>query len=334
MRVLTVRNKTWMRLVGTAGLVVWVGAGCGSGGSSVSLATACTDLATSQCGMQQSCDPRGFEVAFADLASCVARLQLPCPIIASAPGSGYSAGSIESCATAMASTSCADFLNNVGPTACRIRGSLPLGAPCVDDAQCAGVDNFCSMNGRCGVCAPRKPLTDVNDPFAFGSCARNEGCQDSLVCTLSLCAQPLPAGATCDLTHPCQWPSACVGTTCGPATLGAGAPCDLYASGCDPNQRLVCADEDIDVCIQIPAVHRGEVCGLMGNLVTQCLDGMICDVLSGDYLGTCQPPLADGAPCDDAATVYDRCQPPASCTDGFCNLIEPLACTSADGGID
>jgi len=309
-------------------LAVSIGAGCGGGGASVPLDTACADLAASRCKMQQSCDPRGFELVFADLATCTARLQLTCPIVAAAPGSGYTGNSIEACARAMAATSCVNFMNNLGPGACRIRGTLPLGAGCIDDAQCAGADNYCLINnGACGQCTARKPISD------FGTCGDNAGCLDGLICSLTMCAQPLSADAACDLTHPCGWPYTCVGAVCSLPTLGEGAPCDVNEQACNRDQRLVCYEADVDVCTVWPVGHMGEACGLMGNIVGLCLDGLICNIVSGD-LGTCDPPLADGAACPTPDFFFDRCQPPATCTGNVCRLPDPSTCGSADAGTD
>ena len=305
----------------------------GNGGSSgnvgnvsAALERSCKELATSQCEKQQSCNPRGFPRAFADLDACVARAQLTCPIIASAPGSGYTPSSVSDCANALASATCADIANNLGPAACHIRGTLGLGAACIDDAQCAGTENFCRLSGACGVCAARKPQSDLS---AYSDCGSSAGCQDGLVCALGRCLPTVALTDACDLSHPCPAPYACDTGKCIAATLAVGAACDIYGDACDVSQGLVCVD---NVCKVWPTAHLGETCGLQGNLVTFCLAGAVCDVVKGNYLGTCRPPTADGEECDDRDYIYDTCQPPATCTGGFCNLPEPLACVSPDAG--
>ena len=325
------RLAAFASLASLASLASFAGS-CKGGGASVSLEAACQDLAQSQCDEFKTCSPETFDWTYGDVGSCVARMKLTCPIIASASGSGYTGNGVEACANALAATSCADIANNVGVAACEIRGTLPVGSGCIDDAQCAGKENFCKLSTDCGVCAPRKPASDLSDPFSNGDCAANGGCLDGLVCNLGHCIAVLPPNATCDLSHPCQAPYACVGGACSAPTLGPGATCDIYESGCDPSQRLHCLAELI--CGTIPTAHLGETCGLMGNLVTTCVGGTVCNVLNGDYLGVCVAPLADGSPCDPAQTVYDQCQPPASCTGGFCNLPEPLACAGTDAGTD
>lgn len=80
--------------------------------------------------------------------------------------------------------------------------------------------------------------------------------------------------------------------------------------------------------------RSGDVCGIMNNLDVGCGDGTVCDATAGNYTGHCRAPLADGAACDNSVNNYDQCQPPASCTDGFCNLPGPLVCPSADAGTD
>ena len=304
----------------------------GDSGGSTSLAQACADLATSECNQQQACDPRGFAFGYADVATCVARTQLPCPVLAQASGSGYHPAAIEACARALATATCADVGNGVGPAACQIRGTLPVGAACADDSQCAGAENYCQLSGTCGVCAARKPLSDPSSPLSFGDCAGNDGCQDGLVCNLTQCSALVAPGAACDLSHPCGWGYACVSGTCAVPMLPAGATCDPEASACDPTQGLVCPEAG--TCVAFPTAGLGETCGLDADsgLVTSCLGGTICNVTSGNYLGTCVTPLADGAACDATTYLYDQCQPPAACTDGFCNFPDPLACTPADGG--
>lgn len=304
------------------------GTGGSGGGVPAALAQACVELATSQCGKQQVCSPSSFRYTYSDFDTCVARMQLTCPTIASAPGSGYSAGTVSACAKALASATCADVGNNLGPAECRIRGSLGLGAACIHDSQCAGTENFCQLSGQCGVCAARKPQSGQT---SFSDCGSSLGCRDGLVCSLGRCLPTVAATDPCDLGHPCPVPLACDTGKCIPTTLGAGATCDVYGSACDDSQGLVCLD---NVCIVRPTANLGETCGLQGNLVTFCLAGTVCDVAHPNYLGKCQPPLADGDPCDDQPYVYDLCQPPATCTDGFCNLPEPLACASPDAGRD
>lgn len=299
----------------------------GSGDShSAGLEQACTVLAASQCEKEQSCSPSLFRSQFQDLEVCVARTQLTCPIIARAPGSGYTTSSVVACATALSAATCADLANNLGPSACRMRGTLEVGAVCMDDAQCAGAENFCKRSGECGVCVARKP---ESDRAAYGDCGSSQGCQDGLVCTLGRCLPPVDPSEACDLGHPCPAPYACDNAVCIPATLPLGATCDVYGQACDDSQGLRCVD---DACIVMPTAQLGETCGLQGNLVTSCLAGAVCDVVEGNYLGVCRPPLADGDACDDQPYLYDPCRPPATCTDGFCNLPEPLACGLPDAG--
>jgi hypothetical protein len=313
-------------VLGLAGALAAPGCGSsnGGGGGSTSLLQACADLATSQCNQQQACDPRGLAGVYADVATCVARTQLPCPVLAQTRGSGYQAAAIEACARALATASCADVGNNVGPAACQIRGTLPLGAACADDSQCAGAANYCRLSGACGVCAARKPVS--------GDCAGSDGCQDGLVCNLTLCAATLAPGAACDLSHPCGWGYACVSGFCAVPMLAAGAACDPEASACDSTQGLVCPNAGM--CAVLPTAGLGQTCGLDADdgLVTGCVGGTVCDVTSGNYLGTCVAPLADGDACDATTFLYDQCQPPAACADGFCNFPDPLACTPSDGG--
>ena len=301
----------------------------GSGsGTSATLVRACAELAASQCDKEKACSPSGFQRQFADVETCVARSQLTCPIIASATGSGYTASTVAACAKALAAATCADLANNLGPAECRIRGTLAVGAACMDDAQCSGTENFCSLSGECGVCAARKP---VSGPVAFTDCGSSQGCQDGLVCDLNRCLPPVAPTDACDLGHPCPAPYACDNGKCIPATLGLGAVCDIYGNACDDSQGLRCVDS---ACIVMPTARLGETCGLQGNLVTFCIAGAVCDVVQGNYLGKCQPPLADGDACDDQPYIYDLCQPPATCTGGFCNFPEPLACAPADAGRD
>jgi hypothetical protein len=306
--------------------------GSGSGGPSVSLETACADMAQSQCENFKACSPNAFDRTYPDVSTCAARTKPNCAILAGAAGSGYEAAAIEACAKAMAATSCAAFANNMGPAACRIRGTLPLGAGCSDDSQCAGDANFCKLTiTGCGECAPRKQ-SDPNDPNATGDCYDNSGCLEGLVCSVFECVPALQPNSPCGISDTCMAPYACVGGTCVMPTLGPGAACDYRFDGCDPNQRLYCLNEM--VCGIVPIVHLGEVCGIMNNLDVGCGEGTACDATAGNYTGHCVPRLADGAACDNSVNNYDQCQPPASCTDGFCNLPGPLVCPSADAGTD
>lgn len=303
---------------------------CGGGGASPSLDQACSDLASSQCAQQQTCNPAGYAIAYPDVATCVARTKLTCPLVAAAPGSGFTPASVEACAKALTAASCDEVANNRGPAACQIRGTLPVGTACANDGQCAGADNYCRLSGSCGVCAVRKPVSSITDPAAFGDCASSNGCQDALICSLSRCAAPVAQGGNCDLDHPCQSPYACLSSKCEPTTLDVGAACDPNADACDGTQGLACMG---NTCTKLPTASLGGACGLMGNRVTPCTAGLVCDVTMGNYVGMCRTHLADGAACNAQMYIYDQCEPPAACVSGFCNPPDPLSCTTpTDGG--
>ncbi|HZL17089.1 MAG TPA: hypothetical protein VFG23_05025, partial [Polyangia bacterium] len=112
--------KLAMRAVGLA--VGWIVAaqGCGSG---TSMEQACQSLAQAQCAKRMSCsnaiDATGASIvrSFGTLAACETREALACMNGLAAPSTGSTVATVEKCATAFATYTCADFFNGNPPAA-------------------------------------------------------------------------------------------------------------------------------------------------------------------------------------------------------------------------
>jgi hypothetical protein len=294
-------------------------------GGNVTAEQACADLAGTLCDTIAMCSPFGFQVVYADAATCKSRAALTCPMGLMANGSKATPSDLEACKQAYATAKCDDLIAGNQPTACQLQGSLMAGSACAGNLQCAGANSYCNVpaNQACGVCATRAA--------AGATCSASSDCQSGLVCGMATgqamgsCVTPGAAGATCDSPHPCQSAFACVGGTCSPR-VGAGAACDASAQNCDTIKGLYCSSSR--VCATIATAGAGGACGITGTTaaptLTACTAGGTCKLPMGSLAGTCQAPAMDGAMCDP--NNGPSCITPAVCTNGVCKVPDPTAC--------
>lgn len=288
-----------------------------------SASQACTDLATNLCNKLDSCAPFLVTYAYGSASECATRLQINCPNVITANGSGATASDVEACAQALSSTSCADLESNSQPSACQIAGTLAAGTPCGANEQCAGPNGYCKIasGAVCGACATLSA--------AGGTCSVNGDCQTGLVCgtavgaTSGACVTPGAAGAMCDAAHPCQGTLGCYNATCS-SPVEAGQACDVLAQNCDFGQGQYC-DLSSKVCAQVQTATAGEACGHSAstNTYTVCANEAPCNGSSLTTPGTCGAVAADGAPCGPNMA---NCQAPAVCVNGACTVPDASSC--------
>jgi hypothetical protein len=312
------------RLLAWHGVVLAAIAGCSSGasGSAVTAAQACGDFADAKCQKLQSCAPFLVQRDFGDLATCAARFQLVCPSGVAENGSTAMPGAVDTCARAFEAESCsaffADYASSDNPPACALSGSLPFGAACADDDQCASA--FCRkvVPKGCGVCATRSP--------EGGACGSSSDCEPTgLTCVGGSCIPMAVLGAACDpTTQPCGPLLYCPISGACVALLGPGGTCDPNVGPeCDSNRAIYC--NLISICTQTQIAAVGDPCGSTADgAVTLCAASGFCLTGGVSTSGMCEAAAPEGAACDVVAGP--NCMPPAACLDNVCTIFNPATC--------
>jgi hypothetical protein len=287
-------------------------AGCGIGGSRAATdgEAACQKWATQLCGRLDACAPVSVDVDYGDVAACIARNVPPCVSSLAANGTGRTLASVLACAASYDTASCDDVVVGRPPPSCRVPGTLPGGARCGDDAQCAGPQSYCRIapDATCGTCAA---LGESGAP-----CASDRDCESGLVCYFS-CMAPVGLHEPCDgMTRQCPQTLVCLDYECvAPAALGA--PCEPRADPCDHDHGLFC-DPRARVCARYATADARAACG--GGAI--CRNGT-CGTDEGTE-ATCVPNASDGMSCDPAGGP--SCIAPARCVGAKCRMPEPARC--------
>ena len=248
-------------------MAVVVVAACNGGGGPGGGISPCSDYFDACVTLQNECV--GVEIFDARQRSAWVQY---CNAIIAAPGAAGLSSGLATCTAAVQAAQCggADVVST-----CYARGTLPDGAACASDAQCAGglCTNLKQSNPaselECGVCAT---YVGVGSPCGLGV----GQCDPST----SVCM----SGSTDGSTTP-----TCV------ALLGAGAACNGVVGSCQPT--LSC-DTSTQVCVAPPT--QGQPCT---PNVTNCEIPLRC------ANGTCAPGLQQGAAC-----IGYECAPGLNCT--------------------
>ncbi len=202
------------------------------------------------------------------------------------------------------------------------------GRPC-DGGEDCDPGLFCN-GGRddgsaAGTCTGSKPAGSI--------CSDDRECQGELMCvgetasSTGICRDVRVAGAACDGIFGCFGHQYCDGPSGGPGTCrpvpGVGAPCGIALGRPWCGATLAC---DGGSCQ--PAGAAGATCtrssdGVFASDPNACSTGLHCTTeITMTATGTCEAPLADGAPCgsdDNCAAGYcdqasRRCGPVPLCS--------------------
>lgn len=276
------------------------------GNNAVVPTKACQDYASAWCNKLAQCWPFVLSATYGDPGTCAQRASSLCANVSTAPGSSWSEGKLETCASALGPVSCESWWDAV-PSSCDPgAGTLSDGASCLDRSQCTG--DACRQSGTsgCGVCTTLSP--------DGGSCGVNSDCATGSLCTVNhKCAATVASGGTCDADHPCAASLRCTGGKCA-AFAHAGDACDPNGNDCSITDGLYC-DPNAKQCKTIGLVNAGADCGASqdGGIVA-CSAGASC------VNGKCVAALADGAQCDAQAQNGPHCEAPAACIGGVCTV--------------
>jgi hypothetical protein len=294
----------------------------------------CHDLASAYCAKFAACDPVVTRQAYGNVATCVAREMLYCLAVA---GTGWPSNRIEQCAQGIkTSTSCYErYLNRL--TGCElVPGTLPSGTRCDSSSQCASLSCpfAVSTSPDGGSSAPlcgRCEGPDAGPP----RCGDGDACPSPQRClydrgnTKQRCVVPQPEGAQCVSTDGCEDGLFCLHPAPGAETWicvrqgGPGAACTDY-EGCDTKAGLRCIS---GVCGEPTFVPVGAECDYAGKLCgdeARCIRPLPIPIPPAPPgIPTCQGPIEDGSPCDDALSP---CRVGALCRAGQCRLSGDPQC--------
>jgi hypothetical protein len=365
-------NKTlvFQCLVGV-GLVV---SGCGgSSGSAVDTTISQTCMLDAQtfCEKRKTCWPDGLnDFRFqrdwgGSLDTCVEERKRSCLQDLERPMSGNTAARASSCAHALQTQSCPDFLQGLAlPTSdCPpVVGHIENAAACAVSNQCKS--NYCDRaeNQRCGKCA---------DKGGIGArCDQNSDCASSLTCQLTAdgtgmaCAPAVPAVPKLKVGEACGMPGqagcdtalACVGVaptkTCMAQVATEGAPCDpskKMLPDCDNTTVHLWCNTATKLCEKRKWAPMGEPCNeLPDGTFAGCSAGGNC-VRAKDALGkrtttgTCIKDAIENEPCYRDTADGPACAVPLRCiydsvgaSNGVCLSADYTMCSlpvpTRDGG--
>jgi hypothetical protein len=317
--------KDWL------GLAVVLALGCGDSGPSAD--KACGDLAQARCVRRASCT-NGTRVTrdYGDMTTCVERERLACINGLGAPKTGNTPSGVESCAAALPSVGCDDFFLNNLPSSCIAVGQTFAAGTCAFNGQCQ--TSLCAVvkGTTCGTCQ--------GQPSPGASCA-TVGCGRGLDCSANtmVCVAPGNIGTLCDADHPCLPDLSCQGASsasmgmCVAAVAMAGQPCGnpVGQPGCNNLIGLRC-NAKTHQCGNIAYVGDRMPCGTLDDgSFAACSGGGLCVIPTGQAIGACKAPAADGGACDTDAGP--PCLAPARCvtgggtaTAGNCRLPDPVSC--------
>jgi hypothetical protein len=326
-------------VVGVAGLSA-VGCGHNNGGSDmgadagITADQACNDFAKASCALLDQCRKHGTANAYGTLGACVQRTHDNCVRGLMAVGNPDDPAGVESCAIALPTETCDQYLQNTPVAACAGgHGSLATGAGCAFDGQCQ--TGFCGIpkGSLCGKCA--------NAPAAGDSCAMVTACGHGMVCTPMQVCEPwvLATGACDNMTKVCAPGLTCVipmgmmQGTCTAEASTVGATCDnrrQTAAACDPNQAVFCASSKM--CVAINYVGAGAPCGaqMMASGDNVCTGASACFSPGGGMPAMCVADAVEGGACD--LMIGPACMSPARCVvtgggaSGTCALPDGTMC--------
>lgn len=288
---------------------------------------ACSMYASQFCSRLQTCHPFSLKTTYQDLAQCQARIQLACDLSAPLNGSSQSDANITTCATALTTVSCPDFLSgyNFLPAACRMVGTLANGTACGDDHQCSS--GYCKLTtqSNCGQCATKSPVG--------ATCVTESDCNFGLTCfgqgTARKCITPAAQGGVCNATDKtCKHGLFCIAGQCA-AGQPVGSACILGGQTCDALTGLYC-DTQTAKCVATTVAAVNQACGFINNIKVQCAGGADC--YSVGQARQCVAAAADGAVCSLGATTggpgclaQARCSAGPACTT-LCLVPNPGVC--------
>jgi hypothetical protein len=289
------------------------GAGGGNADGGSTPEEACLHVATAQCQKYVECRLRWLQATLGDFDTCVTQyVATLCRNRLGIEGTSETPATLEACAAARTSATCAQWLDNdVAVSACLpLPGALPTGAACGTPAQCQTMNCEVSASAECGRCGG--PLRAAGAP-----CLSGNQCEKNLQCFNGTCALPGSVGASCSNSFACQYPLSCMVDRCA-VSANEGESC--ATKPCNDRDGLIC-NRNV-VCEPWQLAGPGEPCN---NAEARfCSRAGFCVTTGGSTEGTCVAAAALGEPCNDSVGPF--CLPWARCIRGVCTIPDPGMC--------
>jgi hypothetical protein len=295
---------------GTGGTSGSTGAAGQSGAAGMSgsdtLATAAVKFGQAICAESKLCTPALFTSSWPDATTCAQRIALNLTDVVALGDTGWTPATIDACASAYTTDPCANFINDVLPTACALPGKRATGMSCASLDQCQSLRCANFTNG-CGTCLAKLGIG--------AACTEDDDCQGAICGANKTCVPAGSAGASCATdSGSCLHTLICRAGVCGTPGRG-GSACTAHAD-CDYRNGFLCNGT---TCV--PATG-GTTCSITTTAAMYCAAEGFC--ATG---GTCLHVAAEGQACDD--TNGPSCQFPAGCVNNVCALPSSNSCTMA-----
>lgn len=277
---------------------------------------ACTALAEARCLRRDVCAPFLVRSGAGATADCIDQEKARCERTLGLPGqSAIVLEAAHRCAEVLINAPCRCVDDEVCPELLPSRGTLPDGAGCRTDDQCAGGACHGATPLACGACAPGVPRAKrCNAAFT---------CAAGLVCGASgACVEPRRRGEGCLGTEDCLAGLACIGRRCG-AQLPLGSSCDESAADCDSRLGLVCVDSAcVESTVGAHGPDGGTACGGERRAFVVCDGDSYCDGAA------CAPRGGVGAPCSTRVGSVVTCAASLACDPATerCVTVPALSC--------
>ena len=248
---------------------------------------ACANYATTYCSRGLECEGSAFSFFHGAMDVCARTVALDCVHRAGLPGSAWTVGAAQSCASARASASCVEwrFDDLLCP---RVKGMRQPGSGCASSAQCDS--GWCDFgSSRCGKCLPLA-AAGATCGLGVAECPSGSRCDaGSHICV----PRPGPS-APCQEFFSCTGGTVCLSGTCSmPPQAREGEPCT--GAFCDATQDLTCGGPaNAAVCRKTVVIDVGQPCDATPYALTVCRGG----VCLPDPASICTALLPENASCD------------------------------------
>lgn len=301
-----------------------------AGDAPPALATSCHRWAEGACAAALACadGASGVGALYGGVEACVATLDADCVAdgalegIAAADYAGLVA--CEADVVGGPAYACAGYFGGASAKCPTIHGTLPPGAACKNDLQCA--KGTCAFDGGSTDCGHCRDAT-ISEVPSGASCDSTtdaiRACESGNECRRTedgqRCVAVAAIGESC-ATRPCASGGVCRDGACA-ALAGTGEKCTTN----DDCRRFRYCEGSAGVCRDVPLVAAGGSCGLTyghGGRVESdlCAHGTHCAFDPSTDLTICQPLHEAGGSCAEAGD----CLPGLACADGTCT--SPSTC--------
>jgi hypothetical protein len=297
--------------------------GIDAGPPSARYQAVCAGWAQRECTAAAGC-ALAILARWEDTAQCVARETLSCELQAADPDVSFDSARVAGCTFPDGCAGAPGMLSAPDSAGlCLSAGKAPLGAPCIWNSACASGEctysyGFDGTKAVCGTC--QAPVRCA--------CTPNQEClvRDGGFECATLPDAGDPCGAplfSCNDAQCVAFGDAGEGLCTPLPTVTVGMPCDTGGPLCISSGSELYCDATSHCRAYTPADYGAPCTASTGGEGGLCIGAGWCDSMA---TGVCQPPSADGDPCDD---LLVPCLAPARCVSGSCVFPSLASCAAA-----